>query len=382
MKKDLWKIYFLGFITNLMFFMPMIYIYYLDIGFSFSQIFMLESAFSVGYLIFLLPFGALADYIGRKKVLIINAAIGIICNLVYYFSENFIVYLFTQIVWSVVFINSISRAFMFDFLDANNKSKEYKKYQGMFFFFALLGSAVASIVGGIVSQVSMKLPFLLSSISHIVAIILLFQIEHKEKKSVHKNYFSILKGSLNQIKKSSWTKWLFVYYATTGIAFRLFFPLVQPYMQKTGLGLVSIGFATAAFFMVGSITGKYVKDIENKLKDWTYLISFLCYIIPIFFLALFTPVWGFIIIGLIFFGGVIVQIMFEHEVLSSTVKKYHATIISFAELGFRGGIAFIAPLFGWYLTKVGDSKALLTLGTIMILIIPIYVWFFIRVRKK
>jgi MFS family permease len=382
MKKDLWKIYFLAFVSNLMFFLPVVYIYYLDIGFNFSQIFMLEGVFSFGFLVFLLPFGALADYIGRKKVLIFNAIIGVICNLVYFYSENFVIYLITQFVWSVVFIGSISKAFMFDFLHKNKKSKEYKKYQGMFFFFALLGSAVAALIGGYVSKFSLKLPFLLSTFSHILAIFALFSIEHKEKRGVNKNYFLILKESFVQIKQSNWIKWLVAYYAVTGIVFRLFYPLVQPFMQRSGLDIALFGVATTFFFMVGSITGKFVDPIEKKFKDWIYLVSGIGYIIPIFFMAFFSPVWGFITVGAIFFGGVVTQVVFEHEILSITKKRLHATIISFSELGYRGVVALIAPVFGIYLSRVGEQKTLLTLGTVSLFLIPIFAWFFVRVKKK
>ena len=382
MKKDLWKIYFLAFVSNLMFFLPVVYIYYLDIGFSLSQIFMLEGAFSFGFLIFLLPFGALADYIGRKKVLIFNAGVGVLCNLVYFFSENFTVYLITQVIWSVVFIGSISKAFMFDFLDANKKSNEYKKYQGMFFFFALLGSAVAALIGGYVSQFSLKLPFLLSTFSHILAVFALLSIKHKDTCGVNKNYFLILKESFIQIKESKWVQWLVAYYAVTGIVFRLFYPFVQPYMQRSGLDIAFFGVATTFFFMVGAVTGKFVDPIEKKFKDWNYLIAGICYIIPIFFMAYFSPIWGFVSVGIIFFGGVLTHVVFEHEVLSITKKKLHATVISFSELGYRGIVALIAPFFGMYIANIGEQKSLLTIGVLATLSIPIFAWFFVKVRKK
>ena len=45
-------------------------------------------------------------------------------------------------------------------------------------------------------------------------------------------------------------------------------------------------------------------------------------------------------------------------------------------------ISLIAPVFGIYLSRVGEQKTLLTLGTVSLFLIPIFAWFFVRVKKK
>lgn len=65
--KDILKYYIYSALSDLLFFLPIVYVFFKNSGLTFTQIFLTETIFAVGVVLFEVPTGAFADYAGRKK---------------------------------------------------------------------------------------------------------------------------------------------------------------------------------------------------------------------------------------------------------------------------------------------------------------------------
>ena len=75
-------------------------------------------------------------------------------------------------------------------------------------------------------------------------------------------------------------------------------------------------------------------------------------------------------------------IITEHEILKISSSNMNSTILSFNNLFSRLLFAISAPIFGYYLEILNLQKTMLWMGIILILTIPIFTYWFIRIIKS
>lgn len=59
-------------LSNLLFFLPIDIIFFKERGLDLEQIFLIQTLFSVGVIVFEVPTGIIADHFGRKKSLLLG----------------------------------------------------------------------------------------------------------------------------------------------------------------------------------------------------------------------------------------------------------------------------------------------------------------------
>ena len=78
MNRDILKFYIYSALSNLLFFLPIVYIFFKNSGLTFTEIFITETIFAIGVVLFEVPTGALADYIDCKKSVLVGALLWIL----------------------------------------------------------------------------------------------------------------------------------------------------------------------------------------------------------------------------------------------------------------------------------------------------------------
>ncbi|MCJ7611684.1 MAG: MFS transporter, partial [Candidatus Aminicenantes bacterium] len=155
------KLYAFKFISEFFLIVPVLIPYYVFNRLSATQIFTIQAAFHVAVLILEVPSGYLADVMGRKKTLVVTAVFFPLGLALYAFTGSFITFVLAELCVAVA--NSMrsgsDSALMYDSLVLLNKENEYKKYEGRSFFFTRIGTAAASIIGGLLALRSLHLPF-------------------------------------------------------------------------------------------------------------------------------------------------------------------------------------------------------------------------------
>lgn len=377
MNSNIYKYYSYSAISNFLFFLPIVYVFFQDNGLSLTQIFIIEAIFSVGLVLFEVPTGAVADYYGKKTSLVLGSVIWIISCVLFSFGSGFYTFTFAYLIWALgaAFLSGADTALLYDILHKDNQKEYFKKYQGNAKFIGLVAISLASLLGGYLASFSMRYTFIASAIAFFAMFLILISLKHKEdEKEEQESYTQIIKDSFSIIKKSSILVWLFAYSALFMVIFKLTQPSTQIYMNLANLDIKYFGFASAIFFIIAAVASKLTDKFEKKFQKYSYLILSILMILSTFLVSQFVFKLGFLIFGILFFATSINSIIVQHEVLENSPKSKHSTILSFNNLFDRLMFVIISPLWGFGMEKIGFPNAffytsLITIVTISILMI-------------
>src|SRR4030066_23049 len=97
LEANIWKFYLYRIFSCIIFVSPIIVLFYQANSLSMTQIMILQAVYTGIILLAVVPSGIIADYVGRKKVLIVNAIFFTLAWAVYALSHSFIQFLIAEI---------------------------------------------------------------------------------------------------------------------------------------------------------------------------------------------------------------------------------------------------------------------------------------------
>jgi len=374
MNSNIYKYYSYSAISNFLFFLPIVYVFFQGNGLSLTQIFIIEAIFSIGLVLFEVPTGAFADYYGKKASLVLGSVIWIISCVLFSFGSGFYTFTFAYLIWALgaAFLSGADTALLYDILHKDNQKEHFKKYQGNAKFIGLVAISLASLLGGYIASFSMRYTFIASAIAFFAMFLILISLKHKEdEKEEQESYTQIIKDSFSIISKSSILVWLFIYSAIFLVVFKLTQPSTQIYMNLSNLDIKYFGFASAFFFIIAAIASKLTNKFEKNFKNYSYLILSILMILSTFLISQFVFKLGFLIFGILFFATSINSIIVQHEILQNAPKSKHSTILSFNNLFDRLIFVIISPLWGMGMDRLGLTNTFFYASLITIVLIAI-----------
>ena len=101
MDRNIKTYYVRQFFHNLIFFLPILVVFYEDLGFNLTQIFIFQSVASFTAILGKILAGLLADRFGRKKVLLLGIFICCIWMFFYLFAATFWEFIWLDVVWGI-----------------------------------------------------------------------------------------------------------------------------------------------------------------------------------------------------------------------------------------------------------------------------------------
>lgn len=210
--KLLWNFYlYLVFWTFSLMIQPYIFIYFRDLGFSFTQIASFTSAMMISLFIFEVPTGVVADLFGRKKSVFIGLIISGVSPILISLTDSYAVILFCYILigLGITFISGAEDALIVDNLKSHNRNDLIKEYYVKMSSFMGLGTVTAFLLGSyIVKLFGIKPLWIIWGGGYLLSAGLLMFIREYGFKPVnkHKTYvesvFYPIKMSLNFIKSN------------------------------------------------------------------------------------------------------------------------------------------------------------------------------------
>ena len=365
LKSNLWKLYGYKLFSSFWLIAPILIPFYQSNGLSGTQVFVIQAIYALALLIFEIPSGYLSDVIGRKKTLIIGAVLLPIGVSVYAFSSTFIAFAVAEIIVAIAgsMHSGTDSAMLYDTLLQLKQKSKYKKTEGTANFFNSIGTASASLLGGLLALITLRTPFYFNIATAIVLIPLAVSlIEPKRKKSISKNHFQeilkIVKYTLNHSKIRS----LAIYFSlllSTGII-----GVWSYYMYYGELGL-SVGLYGILFAVTGlaiAFGSKHADFIENKIgrKNSLYLLLLISpiflalgfiksiFLIPFIFVNAF--LWGF---------STPLFMEYINQLIKSDIR---ATVLSVNSMIGRSAYVILAPIFGKLIDVYSLSFALKSMG--------------------
>jgi len=205
-KKDIqyYKFSAYGFLKNLRFFDAFFILFLVDKGLSYSQIGLLYAVREITINVFELPSGIIADTYGRKTSLAASFIAYILSFVVFYYSGEFIVFLFAFIIFGVAdaFRSGTHKGMIMDYLNLNGWERAKINYYGHTRSWSQTGSALSSLAGGLIVFLSANYSsvFIYSVVPYLLNLLLIISYPKELNSSIKKNTGRTKTGLMTAIK--------------------------------------------------------------------------------------------------------------------------------------------------------------------------------------
>ena len=376
LQNNIWKIHLYEFLYSLMFFTPIIVLFYQDNWLSLTQIMTIQSIVSILWVLTEVPSWYFADRYGRKISLMLT---GIFASLAMFFLgiwDNFYYFFVSAIFWVLawVFISGADSALMYDTLKLLKREKEYNKIWWNTIFYYSIWTAFASIVWWFIWWLDLRYPFYVILPFYLFLIPLslsLYEPKHKETTWNKNNIYKLLWDIKISVFKNKRLINLLLFFAIIASLSDVWYYLYQPYFKLTGLDIMYFWIIFAIFNLIQGISAKYSHLIEEKIWEklsliMIFLITSLWYILLWNIIFIFSFVFIFIFYFMFWFAWIVLSDYIHKETKSSI----RATVLSLKGLITKIFYVILAPII-WY---IADIYTLWQTFTI-IWIITFVVWF-------
>ena len=373
-ESNIWKLYVIKALRWFMLIMPIIVLFFQENGLSMKEVLLLQSIFSIGIILFEIPSGYFSDVIGRKTTIILGCILGFFGFSIYSFSYGFWGFLIAELILGLgsSFLSGTDSAIIYDSLIQSKKEKDYKKIEGRMLSVGNFSEAIASFIGGFVALISLRTPFYIEMTLMFFTIPLAFTLiepkrqKHENKEGPIKEIIKIVKYSIHHNRE---IKWLIFYSGFIGASTLTMVWFIQPYFQFVGLPLAYFGIAWGILNLSVGIFSLYAHKIElsvGRKKSLISLIfiSFIGYVL----LGIFNSLWAIIFIILFYFVRGISEPILKDYVNKLISSNMRATVLSVKNLFGRLVFSIIGPFIGWITDVYSLQLALLTSGSIFVIL--------------
>ena len=367
--------YFYSTFAELLILGPIMVLFLLNKGLSFTEIMLLQSIASMSVVVFEVPTGAIADKFGRKLSMMLGTSLWIISLSVYVLGNSFIMFAIAEIIFSLGMSlkSGADTALIYDSLKAIDRERDFQKIEGHARSLTLYAQAFGSIIAGFIYKIDVNLPMIGSILFMVITIIITSNFKEpnimEENTKEETGYFTQIFTSGNYVLKHEKIKAIMLFSMVFFIFYRAGFWFFQPYMETVGIPVEFFGFIFFMFNITAAITSKKSHVIMKLTKPKT--LTFMALLIITSFVILgVTKIW----IGVF---AILLQQM-ARGLYRPVTRKYlnkhipsdkRATILSFQSLGSNISVAITSPFIGMLMDNNTIFTSHLVLAFIMIVLI-------------
>lgn len=367
------KFYLTSFLKNQTYFAPVFIILLQSYHLTFQQIFWIFTIGSIFSLIIEIPTGIIADLYGKRKSIILSKLVIFISFIIFGFSTKFWHFVIAQIIYELgnSFRSGTETAYTYDYLHETTGTPSYTEVKGKQKFYARIGEAIASAIGGfIAATISYNAVFFFSAIPAFMNFILGYtweEIKEKKEKISAKSSLYFAKDAIHALKQKTILKiTLNIMIFTSVLAAVQKF--IQPYMTDAGISIELFGIVYAASLILAALAVRYSYLIENKFGE-IKTINFLSLIACIPLLIIGTGYISYLGIALFFVIVLVENIRSPiansafHDLVTSHQRATMGSILSlFKSLGK----ITILPLAGFLADAYSMYTAVMVFGIILL----------------
>ena len=201
------KLYLSNFLTGLVFWYGIEKLFMLSIGIDALGMSIAVAVLLLFILVFDIPSGILADKWSRKGVLIVSIIALSISSVILGVSNNLSVYIIGYLIYGIYVVSTSGTyaAITYDILHEEGRSKQYSKIIGRQYALFLLGTAIANLASGFISNnFSFQTTFFITVFVGFINILVILNIKEPkfQKKKKKEKILNQLSQTLRIIKKN------------------------------------------------------------------------------------------------------------------------------------------------------------------------------------
>ena len=267
--RNLSLIWLYAFMTDCLFFVPVLLPFYKDnIGIGYRELMLGEAALAASCLAFDIPTGWISDVWQRKYVLVLGAMVEAAGVAVYLFAHSLTAILIAQIIAGagLSLINGNHAAILYDTLVNLRREDEYRRLEGRRQALTLYAGAFAGIAGGLLYAHDHLLPFYLAIAAQLLAASLatLLQEPARQARPDGRHPFRDIAASLRFVLRDK-PRLAFVMLAAAFLlsTARVIMWLQQPYYMALHIPTAAFGVLIAA----GSLLGGAASQLAHRYQQ-------------------------------------------------------------------------------------------------------------------
>lgn len=404
-KKDLqfYKFSLYGFLKNLRFFEPFLYLFFLEKGLNFLQIGALITIREITRNVLEIPAGILADSFGRRRIMIMAFSFYIISFIVFYISVSYGLFVVAMFFYSFgdAFRTGTHKAMIFTYLKNKNWENQKVWYYGYTRSASQFGSAISSLLAALIvfCSESYRYVFLFSTIPYVLDLLLMTsypreldgRIRKLNLSQIRKNFKLIIKETSQSFRELQSFRIL-----TNTSLFSGYFRAMKDYLQPIILGLVvtlpvlfswnreqstavMIGLVYFILYILSAVTSRNSGRIARKFSG-LYSILNMSLIAGLFigmaggyFYSIGTTFW--IVMSIIFFVAIHITENLRKPVGVSCIadqfkENILATVLSTESQVKSLYAALIAPFIGFMADRFGLGWGLAITSCLLLFVAP------------
>lgn len=381
LERNIPLIYWLKAMFAFMILMPVITVFFQSRGLDMKGLFLLQSIFSIALLILELPSGYIADFLGRRKTLMIASLFWGIGYSIFPFSDSFFDLAVAEIFMALglSLASGTDIAVIYDSLDALGSKKAPIKIVGRTMYYQQLGEAIAGLIGGWLIYISIEAPVIIQAVVAWIPLFVAFFIFEPprplmDKKSHKENFAYIYRSVFGHSKLLTLVVLNLIIF---GVGTLIAAWCIQKVWQERDIPVIYFGYLWAAMNYLVAITARKAHKIEKHLgSSKTMLLMGTMPAVGYLGLALITGWWIVLFGTLFYFCRGIYSVILKDALNRRVTGDLRATANSIAGLGVRLMFVVMGPTVGYLIDDHGSDTAFLILSGIyvmafLLLILPL-----------
>ncbi|MBA3392042.1 MAG: MFS transporter [Deltaproteobacteria bacterium] len=373
-------------------FVPIFMLVQADRGLSFFDRLALGGIYSAVIIIVEVPTGVFADLVGRRRSMIGGALAMVASCLLAARADGFAEFAVAESLaaLSMALCSGADSAYLYDLLAAHDRTAEYPRRESTASAWHLLGCALAFAGGGLLAEIQLALPYLVTAgVAAAAAVIAVLLDEDPRvatqragrsairrsairlsvvrrsaiRSSAVRTWWNATVGAIAEVARNGRLAWLVGYSAVVFALLRATIYVYQPYLAERGLGLVAIGLLFAGVYLVASFVAFYTHQLRAWLGDDRLLWGLLG-VLAASFVGLASAGSGPWMLGLLLVQAVangvyspLTKPLLNREIADS---RSRAAVLSVESMARRAAIGLFAPLVGLY----GQTDVMLLCGLV------------------
>lgn len=164
------------------FYRPIMYLYFLSQGLSFTHIVILEALYNITTVLGEVPTGYVGDRIGRRSSLLIGTALISVTLVGIALASTFAIFAILFVCWSLGynFRSGTEDAWVYETLDDSGDTSKFSRVRGRGQSIALTAGIGASLIGGYLGGLNLAYPFLAAGALTAVGIVVIATLDEPE----------------------------------------------------------------------------------------------------------------------------------------------------------------------------------------------------------
>ncbi len=275
--KQVKKFYLASFLKNQIYFVPIIVLFFQDLGLSYSDIFWVFTIGSAFSFIIEIPSGIIADIYGNRKSIIYSKLLIFISFIVFSMATGFLSLLIANLIYELgkSFRSGTETAYVYNYLDSHPGGPKYSKVKIEQKFYARISESLAALVGGFIAyRFGFSLVFLAAALPALINFIQTLTWEKiPSEENRDKKGFSMLetkqfvRAAFGDIFSSKILLSVILNISLFSLSFSALDKFIQPYMKGAGIELQNFGLIYSFFLILVALIVKFSAKLEDKLGE-------------------------------------------------------------------------------------------------------------------